>query len=194
MVYLLLSPPNGTNYPSTPNTTPPTPSPPSPASSVVGNDNVGADNNDSNNDGGELAEASGIGIDPFPPIIIPKSSLPTFQLQLPLPLLTPPPSSPSSPLSPMFPSLSLSQPLLPPPPDLPLRSPCKLLQCNIDPDPDLNPDFNLVVDAPKAAVPLDVFLPLLRRGLDLDPDLVLALQEFTGGTERQIWGRRRKRL
>ena len=76
----------------------------------------------------------------------------------------------------LSPSLSsLSRPL--PPPDLPLCSPCSLLQFNLNPDPDLDLDLDLVIDAPELAVPLDLFLPLLREDLDLDPDLVLVSQE-----------------
>ena len=85
----------------------------------------------------------------------------------------------------MFPSLSLSpslsslsRPPPPPPPDLPLRTPRSLLQRNLDPNTDLDPDLDLVVDAPEAAGPLDLFLLLLRGDLDLNPDLVLALQEY----------------
>ena len=63
----------------------------------------------------------------------------------------------------------------PPPPDLPLRSPCSLTQRNLDPDPDLNLELNLVVDAPKAVVPLDLFLTLPRGDIGLDTDLVLDL-------------------
>ena len=62
-------------------------------------------------------------------------------------------------------------------PDLPLRSPCSLLLRDLDPNPGLDLDLNLVVDNPKAAVPLDLFLLLLRQDLDLDPELVLTSQE-----------------
>ena len=71
----------------------------------------------------------------------------------------------------------LLPPSPPPPPHLPLRSPCSLLRHNLYPDPDLDPDLDIVVDAPEAAVPLDLFLPLLQRDLNLDPDLLLALQD-----------------
>ena len=77
----------------------------------------------------------------------------------------------------MFPSLpfSLSSSLwLPPPLDMSLRSPRSLLRRNHDTKPDLYPDLDLVVDAPKAALPLDLFLPLLWVGINLGPDLVLA--------------------
>ena len=92
-----------------------------------------------------------------------------FPLQLPLPLLPPHLSYLSSPSSPMFPSLSFSllsssQPPPPWPRDLPLRSPHSLLLLDLDPDPDLDLDLNLVVDAPEAAVPLDLFLLLIRGG------------------------------
>ena len=65
----------------------------------------------------------------------------------------------------------------PSPPDLPLHSPHSLLQHYINPNPDLNPDLDLVVDAPKALVPLDLFLTLLRGGLNFNPDLLLVFQE-----------------
>ena len=101
-------------------------------------------------------------------------------LQLPLPLLPPPPSSPSSTFSLIFPSLSLyplssSRPL--PPPELPLRSYRILLRRDLDPNPDLDPDLDFIIDAPKVEVPLDLFLPLLQGGIDLDTDLALVLQE-----------------
>ena len=74
-------------------------------------------------------------------------------------------------------SLSLSSRLRPlPPPDLPLCSPHRLLQCNIDPEPDLKLYLNLVVESPEVAVLLDLFLLLLWGYLELSPDLVLALQ------------------
>ena len=57
---------------------------------------------------------------------------------------------------------------------MPLCSPRSLLRRNIDPDPDLDPELDLVTDSPEAAVPLDLFLLLLQGYLDLDPDLVLA--------------------
>ena len=44
-------------------------------------------------------------------------------------------------------------------------------------DPDLNPDLDLVANAPEAGVPLELFLSLLWGDLDLNPDLVLASQE-----------------
>ena len=79
----------------------------------------------------------------------------------------------------MFPLLSLSllsSSRLPPlPPDMPLRSPHSLLRRYLNPDPDLDPDLNLVVDAHEAAVPLDLFLLLPQGDLGLDPDLVLDL-------------------
>ena len=56
---------------------------------------------------------------------------------------------------------------------MPLHSPCSLNQRNLDPNPDLNPDLDHVTDAPETAVPLDLFLQLLRGGIYLDPDLVL---------------------
>ena len=80
------------------------------------------------------------------------------------------------PLSSLSPSSS-SRPLLLPTPDLRLHSPCSLLRRNLNPDPDLDPNFDLVVDAPEAAVPLDLFLPLIHGDLDLDPDIFLASQE-----------------
>ena len=78
----------------------------------------------------------------------------------------------------MFPSLSfypssLSYPLPPSPLYMPLCSPHRLLQCNLDPDTDLDLYLDLAIDAPKAAVPLDHFLPLLQGDLNLDTDLVL---------------------
>ena len=57
------------------------------------------------------------------------------------------------------------------------RPPYSLLRHNIDPDPDFYMDLDLVVDAPNAALSLDLFLPLLRGHLYLDPELVLASQE-----------------
>ena len=79
-------------YPPSGNTDPPPPPvipPPSPALEVVGNDNAGTDMDadDDDNDRGELAESAGIGIDSFPPLLIPESALPTLPLQLSLPLL-----------------------------------------------------------------------------------------------------------
>ena len=62
-----------------------------------------------------------------------------------------------------------------PPLDLPLYYPLSLLWRDLDTNHDLDPDLNIVVDAPKAAVPMDLFLPLLQGDLDLDPDLVFAL-------------------
>ena len=128
-----------------------------------------ADNDNDDDNRGESAEAAGIGINPFPPLIIPKSALMTLtlQFQLNLPLLPPHPSSPFSPSSPMF--LSLSFPLSsisslrrrPLPPDLPLRSPRSFLQINLDTNLDLDPDLDIVVDALEAAVPLELFLLLL---------------------------------
>ena len=67
---------------------------------------------------------------------------------------------------------------IPPLPDLPLRSLRSHLQRDLDPDPDLNPNLDLVVDTPEVAVPLYLFLPLLQGDLSLDPDLVLVLQEY----------------
>ena len=61
-------------------------------------------------------------------------------------------------------------------PDLPLCSPLILLRRNLDTDPDLEPYLDLVVDAPKEAIPLELFLLLLWGNIDLDPDLVLALR------------------
>ena len=61
---------------------------------------------------------------------------------------------------------------------MPLCSPRSLLQRNIDPDPDLDPDLDIFINALKAAVPLDLFLLLLWGCLELDPDLVLASQEY----------------
>ena len=126
-VYLILSTPPGNTYHHS-NTTSPLPPPtPSPASAVVGNDYAGTDANGNigNENGGELTKAAGIGIEPFPPLLIPESALPMLSLHLSLPLLPIPPSSLSLPSSPMFPSFSFSlllslQMLPPPPPDLPL--------------------------------------------------------------------------
>ena len=61
-----------------------------------------------------------------------------------------------------------------PPQDMPLRSPRSLLQRNLDTEPYLDPELDLVIDAPEAAVLLNLFLPLLQCYLDLDPDLFLA--------------------
>ena len=116
-----------------------------------------------------------IKIETFPSILIPKSALPTFLLQLLLSLLRPPPLSLSLPLYPI--PLSLQRQRLPPP-DLLLCSPHSLLRRNINHNPDLDPDLDLVVNAPEAALPLDLFLPLLWGDLNLYPDLVLALQEY----------------
>ena len=84
--YLILYPPPGTTAPPLPRTHPPPP-PPSPALAVVGNDNAVTDADNDDNNRGELAEAVGIEINPFPPLIIPESSLLKFPLQFPLPLL-----------------------------------------------------------------------------------------------------------
>ena len=65
----------------------------------------------------------------------------------------------------------------PPLPDLLLCSPQSLLRRNLDLNSDLNPELNLFVNGPDAAVPLDLFLPLLWGDLDLNPDLFLAFQE-----------------
>ena len=65
-------------------------------------------------------------------------------------------------LSSSFPPLSLLRLPLTPPPDLPLRSPRSLLRRDIDPVIDLDPDLDLIVNDPEAAVPLDLFLPLLQ--------------------------------
>ena len=101
--------------PPSPDRPPPCPVPPtpiatthpphtSPALAVVGNENAGTDTDKdySDNDGGELAEATGIWNDPFPPLLIPKTANPKFTFQLPMSLLPHPPSSPSSPSSPNF--------------------------------------------------------------------------------------------
>ena len=60
---------------------------------------------------------------------------------------------------------------------MPLRSPLSLLQRDLVPIPDLNPDLYLIVDTPEGAATLDLFIPLLWGDLDLDPDLVLTSQE-----------------
>ena len=181
MAYLLLSPtPVTTDIPPPPTTPPPT-HPTSLALAVVRNDNAGTDADDDNDDDDrdELPKSAGIRIDPFPPLLIPESALTASQL--PMPLLPPPSSSPSLPLSPIFLLLSLFLPSSslqpPPPPDLPLRSPLSLLRRNINPDLDLSLDLDLVFDSPKAAVPLDVFLPRIWGDVDLDTDTVLAFQE-----------------
>ena len=124
----------------------------------------------------------GIGIEPFPPLLIPESALLTVLLQLPFPLLTTSPFSLYSQLYPMSPLLSLSLSSsswrrLTPPPYLPLHFPRSYLQCNFDPVHDLDLDLYLIVDAPKAVLPLDLFIPLLRGNLDIHLDLVLELQE-----------------
>ena len=84
---------------------------------------------------------------------------------------------PSSSLSPLLSLSPSSSSLPPPPPDLLLHSPRSLLRRDLDPDPDLNPHLDLVVDAPEAAVPVDLLLPLILGDLNLDPDLVLASHE-----------------
>ena len=83
----------------------------------------------------------------------------------------------------MFLSFSLtlslsSRPLPLPNPDLPLRSLRSLLQRNLYPDPHSDPYLDLVVDAPKAEVPLYLFLPMIRGGLGLNNDLVLASKDY----------------
>ena len=184
--YLLLSPPHGTTNPLHPTNSPPPPPPSSPASAVIKNDDAGTDADDDNvnDDRGELDEAKGFGICPFPPLLILESELQTFPLQLPLPLIYPPSFAPSSPLLPMFLLSSLSllsylRPLPPPPPYLPLRSPRSLQQSNLNPNHDLDQYLNIIVNAPEASVPLDLFLSLLWGYIDLDLDLFLAPQEDT---------------
>ena len=100
MLPLILAPPIGTT--SLPPAPPP--SPYSPALAVVRNDNAGTDmENNVDDKVGDLSEAVGIEIDPFPLFLIPKYALPMLPLQLSQPLLPPPTSSLSLPSSPMFP-------------------------------------------------------------------------------------------
>ena len=61
--------------------------------------------------------------------------------------------------------------------DLPLHSPRSLLRRDIDPNPDLDPDLDLVVKPTNEAAPLDLFLTLPRVDINFDPDLFLASQE-----------------
>ena len=91
----ILSPPPGTVPSPTTATAPPPATLTSPDLAVVGNDDAETDADDdcdNNNHWSELAEAAGIGINPFPPLIIPDFALTT--LPLPLPLLTPLPLYP----------------------------------------------------------------------------------------------------